>query len=96
MKRELSLQEKLEIFDEPKIIILQFLYNCYKQPYGCELVNSLDIPKNLLSYHLKTLVDQGYVDFIRKGRKKHYRINPLKRHKVREILKTLDLIERRK
>lgn len=96
MKRELSLQEKLEVFDEPKITILQALYDCYKQPYGCELVNSLYMPKSLLSYHLKILIDKGYVEFTRKGRKKHYKITAVKRHKVRQILKTLDLIERRK
>ena len=96
MKRELSIKEKLEIFDEPKIIILQMLYDCHKQPYGCELVNSLDMPKNLLSYHLKTLVGQGYVSFVRRGRKKHYKITTVKRRKVREILKALDLVESKK
>ena len=90
MKRELK--EKLIIYDEPKLVILQTLYGCHKQPCGCELVNSLDMPKNLLSYHLKILINLGYVESIRCGRKKHYKITKQKRTKVKEILKILDLI----
>ena len=90
MGRELA--EKLIIYDEPKLTILQALYFCQERPCGCDLVKGLEMPKNLLSYHLKILIDLGYVKALRKGRKKHYSIAKNMELKVKEILKVLDLI----
>lgn len=88
-----ELRDKLAIYDEPKLIILKTLYLCNDQPCGCELVNGLGMAKNLLSYHLKILIDQGYVNALRCGRKKHYTIAKNMQPKVKEILKALDLIK---
>jgi DNA-binding transcriptional ArsR family regulator len=90
MERELV--KKLEIYDEAKLTILHTLYFCHNQPCGCDLVSGLEMPKNLLSYHLKILIAHGYVESVRCGRKKHYKITTHKRPKVKEILKALDLI----
>jgi DNA-binding transcriptional ArsR family regulator len=87
-----ELRDKLAIYDEPKLTILKTLYLCSDQPCGCELVTGLEMPKNLLSYHLKILITHGYIESVRCGRKKHYTIAKNMQPKVKEILKVLDLI----
>ena len=42
----------------------------------CELQADLDMPSNLLSYHLRILREAGLVSGTRRGRRTDYRIEP--------------------
>lgn len=80
--------EKLAVFNETRLTILRSLYECEK--CGCDLVDILDIPKNLLSHHIKTLINFGYIQEDRCGRKKRYSIREDSVDKVNNILETVE------
>jgi len=42
----------------------------------CELQGTMDLSQPLLSHHLKTLKDAGFLDARREGRWMYYRLNP--------------------
>lgn len=56
-------------------------------------MNTLDIPKNLVSYHLKTLRENGYVLEKPAGRNKNYQLHPNKINQVIYVLKAVGLID---
>lgn len=87
-----NLQNNLTVFNENKIIILKLLFTCESHLCGCDLVKKMDLPKNLISYHISTLEKLGYIEAVRCGRKKNYRINPASRSKVRKILEIVEII----
>lgn len=88
-----KLQEKLAVFDENKLMILKTLLECNNNDIcGCDLIERLELPKNLLSYHMKILVQLGYVRETRCGRKKNYTIKQDQKQKVKAILKVTELI----
>jgi DNA-binding transcriptional ArsR family regulator len=89
---ERELKDNLAIFDENKLLVLRSLFLCRNRLCGCDLIGQLGIPKNLLSYHLKILIEHGYVEAVRCGRKKNYRISTAQNNKVKTILKILELI----
>jgi ArsR family transcriptional regulator len=82
--------KNLEIFDQNRIRILYTLYNCKKDICGCDLVERLDIPKNLLSYHMKILRENGFVVEQKCGKRKIYKIN---QEKAGLVEKALDIVE---
>lgn len=90
-----SLEEKLAIFNENKLLILKQLYECDDFLCGCDLVDNLKLPKNLISYHISMLKDLGYIEETRCGRNKNYRIKREKIDKVRKILEITELIKQR-
>ncbi len=88
-----TLQDKLAVFDVNKLMILKILFECNNNDIcGCDLIERLELPKNLLSYHMKILSQLGYVQETRCGRKKNYTIKEDKRIKVKRILEVTDLI----
>lgn len=82
----------LWIFDKNKILILKELFKCKNCLIGCDLREKLDIKKNLLSYHLKILIDKGFVTEKKDGRTKRYRLAEGKRKKVKEVLEVLEIL----
>jgi ArsR family transcriptional regulator len=84
----------LWVFDENKLLILEALYKCKqdKQLCGCDLTDKLDIPKNLLSYHIKILRENGYVEEEKCGQKKNYFLADNKLDKIETILQAVELI----
>ncbi|MDO8513745.1 MAG: ArsR family transcriptional regulator [bacterium] len=84
--------DKLRIFNDSKILLLSALFKCEDTYCGCDLVNLLKMPKNLLSYHMKYLVEAGYVSEKKCGKKKHYKIKSVKKAEVEAILKMVDAI----
>lgn len=87
-----DLANKLAVFEENKLLILKQLYRCQNQLCGCDLINILGLPKNLISYHIKLLISLGYVEAVRCGRKKNYKIVSTQRPKVKKILEIVGLI----
>lgn len=88
----LDLTNKLQLFSSARLNILQALLNCDDYLCGCNLINELDIPKNLLSYHIKTLIDLGYIKEVKCGRNKRYSIRPESEDKVKQIFNLLKII----
>ena len=88
-----TIRDKLAVFDENKLMILKILFECKKNDLcGCDLIDRLELPKNLLSYHIKILLQLGYIKETRCGRKKNYTIKEAQRNKVKNILEVTDLI----
>lgn len=88
-----KVKENLGIFNETKISILYALFECKDFLCGCDLVEKVDIPKNLLSYHLKSLRQLDLIEETRCGQKKQYKIKEDKKEKVLKILKVLEIIK---
>jgi ArsR family transcriptional regulator len=87
--------KNLWVFDKNKILILEKLYHCYQESdiCGCDLVEELEIPKNLLSYHIKILREKGFVEEEPCGKKKNYTISEAKLGQVKNILAAVELIK---
>lgn len=92
MKLNKPTTEKLKLFNDSKILILLALYKCTDVYCGCDLVELLKMPKNLLSYHMKYLVKEGYVSEKKCGKKKQYSIKTTRRDEVDAILKMVNAI----
>lgn len=88
MKMNVPEFKNLWLFDQNKLAILYVLINCEKQDKicGCDLVGCLDIPKNLLSYHIKILREKGYIEEEKCGRKKVLRVCEGKRELIKSAL----------
>lgn len=84
--------EIISLFNESKLMILKALYKCKEDVCGCDLVEKLKIPKNLLSYHIKTLRESGFIEEKKCGKMKNYQITKENLDKVEEILKVVELI----
>jgi ArsR family transcriptional regulator len=90
---ETILKRNLKVFDENKLMILKLLFECKDNDIcGCDLMENLNLSKNLVSYHMKVLAQLNYVQEVRCGRKKFYKINELFRQKIRKILEVTELI----
>ena len=87
-----KLDKTLSVFNENKLLILKNLFHCQDHLCGCDLVDSLDLPKNLLSYHIKGLRELGYIEETKCGKSKQYRICGDKEQKVKQILELTELI----
>ena len=88
----MTLNDKLSLFNESRILILKTLFECDDYMCGCDLVGKLDIPKNLLSYHIKELSRLGYIQEKRCGKNKRYSLTADLRPKVDQILSLLEII----
>jgi ArsR family transcriptional regulator len=84
--------KNLEIFDENRIKILYTLFTCQKDICGCDLVEELDIPKNLLSYHIKILRKHNLLKEKKCGKRKIYQIPSQKEQLVKKVLEVVELI----
>jgi DNA-binding transcriptional ArsR family regulator len=91
-----KIDDILAVFNENKLLILKNLYGCDDFLCGCDLVDKLKIPKNLLSYHIKQLKDLGYIEETRCGKNKQYRISAYKENNIRKILEITELIKETK
>lgn len=78
-KKSLSLKEK-RILDFLKIVSdderFKIIYLLHQKTYCvCELSKLLNLPQNLVSYHLKVLKDFKIISLQKKGRKNFYQLN---------------------
>jgi DNA-binding transcriptional ArsR family regulator len=84
--------EIISIFNTPKLLILLNIFQCQDDTCGCDLAGDLGMSKNLISYHIRTLKESGYLKEERRGRNKIYKIPTPKLAKVKQILEVLELI----
>ena len=71
-----------------RIRILELLLN--DEACVCEMVKVLDIKHNLLSHHLKSLMDIGYIDAKRNGQHIIYALVPTKKDFIKDLFKIIN------
>jgi len=84
-------KDLLSILDYNKVLILGCLASCSDNLCGCDLIEKLGIPKNLLSYHIKILEELDFIEATKCGRKRNYRLSKKKVDKTKEILRWLEI-----
>jgi DNA-binding transcriptional ArsR family regulator len=83
--------KNLWIFEKNRLLILKALFSCENHLCGSDFIDTLDIPKSLVSYHLKALRENGFVSEQPSGRNKNYQLNPERIDEVVHILKAVGL-----
>ena len=71
-----------------RILILLLLYK--QDTCVCEMVEELNLKHNLISHHLKTLQDMGYIKSKRNGQHIIYSLQESKRESVKNLLLLLN------
>jgi len=82
----------LWVFERNKLLILKSLFCCENHLCGSDFIDELDVPKNLVSYHLKTLREGGFVEEKQVGRNKNYQLTAAKTPEVMHILQAVGLM----
>lgn len=85
-------KEILSILNENRLHILKLLFECNDALCGCDLAEKIEIPKNLISHHIKVLRDAGFITETRCGKNKNYLIPIEMRAKVAHILTLVEMI----
>jgi DNA-binding transcriptional ArsR family regulator len=80
------IKELASLLNENRLKVLLAIYMCSQDVCACNLVDSLEIPKNLLSYHIKTLRDLNYIEETKCGRYKKYQVKKDKINLTKQIL----------
>ena len=79
--------EKLLVLN--RIQILNLLYK--KDTCVCQMVKQLDLKHNLISHHLKTLQDMGYISSKKNGQHVMYHLEESKKNIVKNLFKLLNI-----
>lgn len=77
--------QKLLVLNRIKILLL--LYR--KDTCVCQMVKQLDLKHNLISHHLKTLQDIGYISSTKNGQHVIYHLEGSKRDIVKNLFSIL-------
>ncbi|AKM82526.1 TPA: ArsR family transcriptional regulator [Candidatus Berkelbacteria bacterium] len=93
MNKKINVQEITSIFNENRIKILLQLFECNENICGCDLVEQIGIPKNLLSYHMKILEKRKIIEEKRCGQKKNYGLTDKGIALVKQIIKLQEIIK---
>lgn len=81
------------LMNENKLEVLYSIYQCTGDICACNIVDNLNIPKNLLSYHIKTLRGLDFIEEVKCGRFKKYQVKQDKISEVENILKLVEMIK---
>lgn len=81
----------LKVMTENRIKIIVALFTSPNVECGTDLVEYTGMQKSLLTYHLKYLKDLEFVDEVKCGKFKNYKINRKKESVVKNILKVLEI-----
>jgi ArsR family transcriptional regulator len=79
--------EKLIVLN--RIQILHLLYK--KDTCVCQMVKQLDLKHNLISHHLKTLQDMGYISSTKNGQHVMYHLEESKKNIIKNLFKLLTI-----
>ncbi|MHC1716348.1 MAG: ArsR/SmtB family transcription factor [Candidatus Dojkabacteria bacterium] len=79
--------EKLLVLN--RIQILDLLYK--KDTCVCQMVKKLELKHNLISHHLKTLQDMGYISSTKNGQHVMYHLKESKKNIVKNLFKLLNI-----
>jgi DNA-binding MarR family transcriptional regulator len=81
----------LSIMTENRIKILAALYTSQNIECGTDLVKMTGMQKSLLTYHIKFLEDFDFIEEVKCGKFKNYKISQKKEAVVKNILKVLEV-----
>lgn len=90
--KEKELKKIISIFTLNRIKVMLQLFDCQKITCGCDLVKKIKIPKNLLSYHIGFLKENGFIEETRCGQKKNYSLSEKGFRFVEQFKKIKELI----
>ncbi len=79
--------EKLLVLN--RIQILHLLSK--KDTCVCQMVKQLDLKHNLISHHLKTLQDMGYISSTKNGQHVMYHLEESKKNIIKNLFKLLTI-----
>lgn len=86
---EENIKELEKLLVTNRIKILRLLYK--KDTCVCQMVNKLELKHNLISHHLKTLQDMGYIASTRNGQHIIYHLKESKKNIVENLFKLLNI-----
>lgn len=82
-------EEEAKIFkalcDEKRIEIIDFIKN--KEKCGCQLIELTNLAQSKLAYHIKILIDSGFVTARQQGKWSYYSLNKETADKAINIIK---------
>ncbi len=84
-----NIKELEKLLVPNRIQILHLLYK--KDTCVCQMVKNLELKHNLISHHLKTLQDMGYISSTRKGQHIIYHLKESKKNIVKNLFKLLNI-----
>lgn len=87
--KEKNIKELEKLLVINRIQILDLLYK--KDTCVCQMVKNLELKHNLISHHLKTLQDIGYISSTKNGQHVMYHLEESKRNIVKNLFKLLTL-----
>lgn len=92
MNKKSNIKQFTSLFNENRVKILLQLFQCNKNVCGCDLVEKIGIPKNLLSYHINFLKKRSFIGEKRCGQKKNYCLTDKGILLAEQIIKIQELI----
>lgn len=84
-----KVKEIRKILQKNRIDILILLY--HKDTCVCQMVGKLNLKHNLISHHLKSLQDIGYISSKRNGKHIIYSLNKSKKEIVKKLFDILNI-----
>lgn len=87
--KEEKIKEIEKLLVSNRIQILHLLYK--KDTCVCQMVKQLDLKHNLISHHLKTLQDIGYISSTKNGQHVIYHLEESKKNIVKNLFKLLTI-----
>ncbi len=72
-KELLNLKKDFEVLNDVNRLRILCLVKAHNEICVCDIQESLDLPQNLVSYHLGKLKDAGFVESSKQGAKVMYR-----------------------
>lgn len=88
-KDKLKAEDLRKLLSEVRIKILNILYQ--EDTCVCKIVEATKLKNNLVSHHLKVLVDMGYIEAKRSGLHVIYNLKPSKKVLVKKILSLVEI-----
>jgi DNA-binding transcriptional ArsR family regulator len=82
-----KIEELRKLLVASRIKILGILYS--KDTCVCQMVEKLEMKHNLISHHLKTLTDMGYLESTRNGQHIMYKLVKSKKPLVADLFKII-------
>ncbi len=83
-----KVKELKKLLQKNRIDILSILY--VQHTCVCQMVNRLNLKHNLISHHLKTLQDMGYIQSKRNGKHIIYSMSKDKKETVTQLFNILN------
>jgi ArsR family transcriptional regulator len=88
-KDKLKAEDLKKLLAKVRIEILSILYQ--EDTCVCKIVEKTKLKNNLVSHHLKVLIDMGYIEGKKNGLHVIYNLKPSKKVLVKKILSLVEI-----